>query len=810
MKFNLYILLIIFTLTFKVQAQHFKGVVKDELGATIPGVLLKNYTTNHIVVSDGNGLFTIPASLGDSVHFRFSGYKDLRFKLKGNQIDTLVPIMLFVFSKDLKTVNIYRKKLEHFDVGFMPMIKGTQITTGTNAVIELENLSGAKSTANPREMLAKIPGLNIWESDGAGIQIGIGGRGLSPNRAANFNTRQNGYDISADALVYPESYYTPPFEALKSIEIIRGSAALQFGTQFGGLLNFNIKDAPTNTPLEITSRGPLGNYGYKGIFNRVAGTTNKFFYQAYHQYKEGTGYRANANFNQHQFFAQAGYYILENWKVRLEYTQMNYLAQQPGGLTDLQFQQDPRKSYRNRNWFKVGWNMLAFHSDYEISTKATINVRAFGMKSTRESTGFLGKINQADPLGNRDLIQGLFQNGGIEGRYLQRYDLKKGDTSKAMSGAFLVGARYYRGHTTNNQGLVSAGSNADFSYLHPTDLENSSYDFPSENASLFSENILFLSSKLTMNFGVRYEYITSEANGFYKRYNVHPYSKDTLAIYKLYDSNRVVRNVPLFGFGLNYKLNGLRNVYANYTQNYRAINFTDIRVANPNILVDTLMKDEKGYTMELGYRGLVKDYLTFDIAIFNVFYGNKIGIAPKANSIFKERTNIGDAMNLGIEAFGELDVIGLFKDSAKHNLNVFLNAAYIDARYIRSKEPNFVGNKVEYVSPVVVKSGLKWKWSKMTTQLQISYNSPQFSDATNSIEPSGDAVIGQVPAYTVIDLSSKYQINKQFQVELGINNLTNQSYYTRRATAYPGPGILPSDGISAYFTLQYKFALNAK
>jgi Fe(3+) dicitrate transport protein len=362
----------------------------------------------------------------------------------------------------------------------------------------------------------------------------------------------------------------------------------------------------------------------------------------------------------------------------------------------------------------------------------------------------------------------------------------------------------------NNQGLVSSGSDADFTYLNPNNLENSSYDFPSENASLFAENILFLTSKLTMNFGVRYEYITSEANGFYKRYNIHPYTKDTIAIYKLHDSNRVVRNVPLFGFGLNYKLKGMRNVYANYTQNYRAINFTDIRVANPNILVDTLMKDEKGYTLELGYRGLVKDYLTFDLAIFNVFYGNKIGLAPKANSIYKERTNIGDAMNLGIEAFGELDIIGIFKDSAKHNLNIFLNAAYIDARYIRSKEPNFVGKKVEYVSPVVIKSGLKWKWSKMTTQIQISYNSPQFSDATNAIEPSGDAVIGQVPAYTVVDLSSKYQINKQFQVELGVNNLTNQSYYTRRATAYPGPGILPSDGITAYFTLQYKFALKAK
>ena len=64
---------------------------------------------------------------------------------------------------------------------------------------------------------AKIPGLNIWESDGAGIQIGLGGRGLNPSRNFNFNTRQNGYDISADALGYPESYYSPPSEAIDEI-----------------------------------------------------------------------------------------------------------------------------------------------------------------------------------------------------------------------------------------------------------------------------------------------------------------------------------------------------------------------------------------------------------------------------------------------------------------------------------------------------------------------------------------------------------------------------------------------------------------
>jgi len=66
-------------------------------------------------------------------------------------------------------------------------------------------------------------------------------------------------------------------------------------------------------------------------------------------------------------------------------------------------------------------------------------------------------------------------------------------------------------------------------------------------------------------------------------------------------------------------------------------------------------------------------------------------------------------------------------------------------------------------------------------------------------------LIGLVPSYTVLDLSMKYEINNSFTVETGVNNLTNQQYFTRRAISYPGPGIIPSDGISCYGTLVYRF-----
>ena len=84
---------------------------------------------------------------------------------------------------------------------------------------------------NARQIYNQVSGLNIFQNDDAGLQLNIGGRGLDPNRTSNFNTRQNGYDISADVLSYPESYYSPPAEAAQ-IQVVRGAASLQYGTQF--------------------------------------------------------------------------------------------------------------------------------------------------------------------------------------------------------------------------------------------------------------------------------------------------------------------------------------------------------------------------------------------------------------------------------------------------------------------------------------------------------------------------------------------------------------------------------------------------
>ena len=65
-------------------------------------------------------------------------------------------------------------------------------------------------------------------------------------------------------------------------------------------------------------------------------------------------------------------------------------------------------------------------------------------------------------------------------------------------------------------------------------------------------------------------------------------------------------------------------------------------------------------------------------------------------------------------------------------------------------------------------------------------------------------VIGEIPAYSLADISLSYKI-KNIRFETGVNNLLDEKYFTRRATGYPGPGIIPSAPRNLYFTFQIKF-----
>src|SRR5579863_10653465 len=116
-------------------------------------------------------------------------------------------------------------------------------------------------------------------------------RGLNPIQSIEMNTRQNGYNISADVYGYNESYYIPPMEGVRRIELVRGAAALQFGAQFGGMVNYITEDAPVDKAFQFTTSQTLGSYGLFNSFNSAGGNYKKFSYYGFFQYRFMQGYR---------------------------------------------------------------------------------------------------------------------------------------------------------------------------------------------------------------------------------------------------------------------------------------------------------------------------------------------------------------------------------------------------------------------------------------------------------------------------------------------------------------------------------------
>lgn len=751
--------------------------------------------------TDASGHFTINNIKDNNVTLTvfLQGYKKHVEKIK---LPVSAPIMIQLDSigNTLTEVVVESEKENSFGIGKLMNVEGTAIYAGKKSeVILLNDINANLATNNSRQVFAKVAGINIFENDGAGIQLGIGGRGLNPNRVSNFNTRQNGYDISADALGYPESYYTPPTEALERIEVIRGAASLQYGTQFGGFINFKFKRPPFDKKIQLTSRQTYGSFGLLNSFNSVGGTIKKVSYYTFYQYKQAKGWRPNSEFNTHTAHASIYYQATNNFKITGEYTYMTYLAHQPGGLTDKQFEKDPMQSNRNRNWFKVNWNLASLAFDWKLSPSTRVNWLNFGLLAERVTVGYLGQINRADPLTERDILSDQYKNFGSELRLLHQYNLFNNISS------FLVGGRYYQGRTFRQQGLGDTTSKAHFDYLHPDNLEHSSYTFPSKNSSLFCENIFQLTKKFSVTPGLRFEHISTTAMGYYRETNKDLAGNVILDLRHQEERNNT-RQFVLGGIGLLYKPNDKLELYANFSQNYRSINFNDMRVVNPNFRVDNNLKDENGYTADGGIRVSLKNLLYIDFSVYYLRYNDRIGTVQKLDSstyvLYRYRTNISDSRNIGAECFAEIDFIKLFKKTSKHQLSYFVNASYTDARYVNSQESAYRNKLVELVPQNILRSGLTYKFKNFSTTIQGSYTSEQYSDATNS-KTSTNAITGIIPTYTICDFSAQYTF-KMLNLSAGVNNFTNESYFTRRADGYPGPGILPSDPINYYITLQLK------
>jgi len=721
--------------------------------------------------------------------------------------------LLYAQDSDTRNVNDDSTKPEHkylpeitvvgrqskSDYHQMPEVVGTSIYAGKkNALIVLDNVQGNVVTNTMRQVLAKVPGIQIWESDPSGIQIGIAARGLSPNRSWEFNTRQNGYDIAADPFGYPEAYYNPQLQGVQRIEIVRGQGSLQYGPQFGGMVNYILRNgSDINKPFEFETQQTAGSHSLFNSYNAIGGNTQKMHYYAFFDHRNGDGWRQNSRYYTNAGYGTFTYRITSKFSLTAELMHSHIRSQQPGGLTDEQIETDAQQSFRSRNWFDIKWTTPALIANYAFNKRTRLNTKLFATIGDRNSVGYLQPITVKDSINpatleynNRTVQVDHYRNYALESRFITDYNIGK------MDNTFSGGIRLYTGTTyryANGKGTTGSDYDIDIIGEYPRDI-----DFKSQNAAIFAENIFRLTDKILIVPGIRYEWLEGNATG---RDGYTPAGDEILL-----QNVKRSRSFLLAGIGTEYHVTSGTEFYANITQAYRPIQFANLQAPPSTDVIDPNLKDSKGYNADLGYRGKVKDFLQFDISGFYLQYNDRIGTVTVAGTpSYRLVTNVGNSTSKGFEGYVEFNPVRAFAEISKFDLIVFSSYGYTNAKYSDDhKDANTKGKKVENAPENIIRAGISAGYRGFLLTGQLSYVDEAFSDANNTVAVSSNAQTGLIPSYAVTDLTATYKFSKGLNVKAGINNLFDERYFTRRAGGYPGPGALPADGRTFFISVGAK------
>ncbi|MBO9564518.1 MAG: TonB-dependent receptor [Niastella sp.] len=682
----------------------------------------------------------------------------------------------------------------------MSSIRGTYMYAAKKTeVVQLDKLDANRTDNNPRQIFAKVPGVFVYENDGTGNQVNIATRGLTAHRSWEMNVRHNDIMTNSDLYGYPASHFNAPTESIERIEIVRGSGALQYGAQFGGMINYITKEADSSKKISFETQNAAGSYGLLSTYNAVGGKTGKLQYYAYINYRKSDGYRENSEYRYLATHAHLSYQLSKQLKLRAEYNYMDYRNHVNGGLTDAQFYENPRQSTRKRNFYSPAIHVPSVQLDYAIGKNTSLNFASSAILGSRNSVQFIALSTVKDTF---NTTLGSYNPRQVDidkyNSYSNEVRLRHHYSFLGKPGTLVTGVRYINNDLHRMQlGKGTTGSDYD---LTLTDQEwGRNLHLKTQNVSVFAENLLQLSSKLLLTAGIRYENGETKMSGTIKNYT----------------AGEIPLNIPhrfaLLGAGLQYNLQENISLFANWAQAYRPVIFADIIPTTNLNKIDHNIEDAKGSNAELGIRGRVNQYLHFDITVFNMIYRNRTGSIAlvENNQTYLYRTNVGDASTQGAEVYLEFQPLQwLTHYRSPFLLSVFTSTAYIHATYskgrigVNGSNIDVKGNWIETTPRWISRNGVQMAWKGLSSTIQYSITGKSYADALNTATPNASGTIGLVPGYQLVDWNFTFRFAKHYNVKLAMNNLFNKQYFTERPPFFPGPGgLYPSDGRSVIFSI---------
>lgn len=192
------LLICLFTLpAFAVQAQ-ISGEVKSTSGETLPGVVVKNLTTNKVVATDANGHFAIDANKGETLQISYVGFATQNVVVNASVLNiTLIEDNQLLNEVVVTAIGIKQQKRK---IGY------------STQEIKTEVLQEAKTMNIGNALTGQIAGLTV--SNPTGIF-----------QAPSFSLRGKNPLIVVDGIPVETDFFDVPSQNVENINVLKGTAA---------------------------------------------------------------------------------------------------------------------------------------------------------------------------------------------------------------------------------------------------------------------------------------------------------------------------------------------------------------------------------------------------------------------------------------------------------------------------------------------------------------------------------------------------------------------------------------------------------
>ena len=653
-------------------------------------------------------------------------------------------------------------------------------------------------------ILRQVPGINIQEEDGFGLRPNIGIRGTGVERSSKITLMEDGVLIAPAPYSAPSAYYTPSAGRMETIEVRKGSAAIEQGPfTIGGAVNL----VSSSIPAERGGRLSLsaGDHGTRKL-HATYGTSGErwgFLVETLQQQSDGfkhidgggdSGFELSDYMLKLRFGSRSGARIQQSLELKLGRTDQDgdetYL-----GLTRDDFEADPYRRYaasRNDRILAQHEQIQLRHflylpSGLDITT--TIYRNDF-FRNWYKNEAVLGTSNRSildNPEGHA--LELAILRGEVDS-VADAIALRNNRRDYFAQGIqTVIGKSFERGNVRHDmewsvryhEDEEDRFQEDDRYAIRDGELFLTSLGAPGSNANrigsaeavaLYLQDRISFGEKWTLTPGLRYETIDFQRLDYGKQDPLR--TGDALKV----RSNRVDELIP--GVGIEYRLRDGWNVFAGVHRGF----------APPGPSSTEEVEPETSVNYELGTRWRGGN-LSWETIVFHNDYDNLLG----ADTLSTGGGGTGDFFNGGEVTVQGLEAalgVDLYRGGG-FTVPLSMTYTYTHGEFDTSFETSFAdwaprveqGDEIPYLPEHQGSLEIGLEADRWDVSLAANFNGEMRTKAGQGAAPANE----RIDDHWVFDGAASFKILGRYKLSLQVRNLFDEEYVAARRPYGLRPGL---------------------